>query len=123
MHGRNTARAATLPDSILVIVAVMRYREFPVSLCCSRDRISPRPTYSSARSRDSGSSLLLRPRMRGVVSPDELLGRDVRVLLGGREALVAEQLLDRAQVGARVQHVGGEGVAQRVGRGLEAFGE
>src|SRR5437867_4055081 len=61
------ARATTLPDSILVIVAVMRYREFPVSLCCSRDRISPRPTYSSARSRDSGSSLLLRPRMGGVV--------------------------------------------------------
>lgn len=39
---------------------------------------------------------------------------DVGVDLGRRDVGVAEDLLDDAQVGAAGQHVGGEGVAQRV---------
>ena len=41
--------------------------------------------------------------------------RHVGVDLGGRQALVAEELLDDAQVGASLDEVGGEGVAQSVG--------
>jgi hypothetical protein len=40
--------------------------------------------------------------MRAVIDLGESLHRDRRVLLGGGQALVAEQLLDLAQVGARV---------------------
>ena len=39
---------------------------------------------------------------------------DVGVALRGRDVAVPEQLLDRAQVGATVEQVGGEAVAQRV---------
>ena len=45
----------------------------------------------------------------------ELAGVDVRVALGRREARVTEQLLDRAQVGAALQQVGGKAVSQRMG--------
>ena len=41
---------------------------------------------------------------------------DLGIDLRGREAGVAEQLLDLAQIGARRQEVGGEGMAQRVRR-------
>src|SRR5262245_6323693 len=43
-----------------------------------------------------------------------MTGVDVGVALGGAEARVAEQLLDRAQIGAARQQVGGEAVTQRV---------
>ena len=42
-------------------------------------------------------------------------GADVRVALGGGEGGVPEHLLDRAQVGAAVQEMGGGGVPQAVG--------
>ena len=46
----------------------------------------------------------------------EQLGRvDVRVALRRAETRVAEQLLNRAEVGAALQQVRREGVAQRVG--------
>ena len=48
-------------------------------------------------------------------------GRHVRVDLGRREVLVAEQLLDDAQVRAAVEQVRREGVPQRVGR--DALGQ
>ena len=49
-------------------------------------------------------------------------GRDVRVDLGRREVLVAQQLLDDTQVGATVEQVRRERVAQRVGRHAERAG-
>ena len=49
--------------------------------------------------------------------PQPLVG-DVGVDLGGRHVLVAQQLLDAAEVGAVGQKVGGVGVAQGVGRHL-----
>ncbi len=44
-----------------------------------------------------------RPRMRGVVHPHQLLRAHVGVALGRGEAAVAQQLLDEAEVGARVR--------------------
>src|SRR6185295_4553155 len=52
----------------------------------------------------------------------EAAPRDVRVDLGGGEVAVAEQLLDRSQVGAPVEEVAREAMAERVGvrRGARA---
>ena len=52
--------------------------------------------------------------MRAVVDLGYLADGELRVALRGRQALVAEQFLDSAQVGALFQHVRAEGVAQRV---------
>ena len=52
--------------------------------------------------------------MGGVVDLFHAVGRQVRVDLGGAEALVAEQFLDAAQVGAVVEQVRREAVTQRV---------
>ena len=49
-------------------------------------------------------------------TPPEIRGADVRVDLRGDEALVAQQFLHAADVGAAVQQVRGEAVAERVGR-------
>ena len=57
---------------------------------------------------------LLRARMRLIVNLQHVLHRELRVALRGRQALVAEQLLNGAQVGAFFQHVRTESVAQRV---------
>ena len=52
--------------------------------------------------------------MRASVLATQPLRLDPRVHLGGRHAGVPQQLLDRAQVGAALEQMGGEGVAQRV---------
>ena len=52
--------------------------------------------------------------MRLVVHGHQVGERDLRVLLRGGEARVPEQFLDRAQVGAIGQQVGGIGVAEAV---------
>src|SRR5690349_20772338 len=52
--------------------------------------------------------------MRAVVDLAQPAGVDVAVYLGRRERAVAEQLLDRAQVGAALEQVRREGVAQPV---------
>ena len=52
--------------------------------------------------------------MGGSVNNTEPLFGDMSVSLCGREVGVAEQLLDRSQVGTTVEKMGGEGVAQRV---------
>ena len=49
--------------------------------------------------------------------PQALVG-DVGVDLGGRHVLVAQKLLDAPEIGAVGQKVGGEGMAQGVGRHL-----
>ena len=51
----------------------------------------------------------------------EPVDADVRVDLRTRETLVAEQFLDHAEVRAGVEHVGREGVPQRVRRDVPAF--
>ena len=50
----------------------------------------------------------------------QALPRDMGIDLGRRDVRMAEQKLDYPEVGAMVEQVGGEGVAQRVGR--EGFG-
>lgn len=62
-------------------------------------RTSMTPRFGSAR----GSG----PGMRLLEGGPQPVDRDVRVDLGGRHGLVAEQLLDAAQVGAAVEQVGG----------------
>ena len=52
--------------------------------------------------------------MRTVVDAPQPAAVDVAVDLRRRERAVAEQLLDHAQVGAALEQVGGEGVAQAV---------
>src|SRR5579871_5104361 len=59
--------------------------------------------------------------MRLVVDLFHALGGDVRIHLGGDQVRVSKKLLHGAQVGAVVQEVGGERVAQGVRRGLQAF--
>ncbi len=54
--------------------------------------------------------------MRVRVGAAQPLGRDVRVDLGGAQALVAEQLLDDAQVGAALEEMACELVTERVRR-------
>ena len=61
------------------------------------------------------TSVCARSRMGLVVDFAEVAPRDVGVDLGGGEAGVAEEFLDGAQVGAGLEQVGGEGVAERVG--------
>ena len=52
--------------------------------------------------------------MRLIVNTDQVLHRQLRVALGGRESLVAEHFLNGAQVSAFFQHVGPESVSQCV---------
>src|SRR5271157_3848023 len=56
----------------------------------------------------------LRVWMRAVVHLHHVLDRKLSVSLRGRQALVAEHLLDGAQVSALLQHVRAEGVPQSV---------
>ena len=53
--------------------------------------------------------------MRFSVSLFETFDRNVGVNLRGRKTGVAEQRLDAAEIGAAIEHVGGEAVAQFVG--------
>ena len=55
-----------------------------------------------------------------VVDLAQPFGIDVAVHLGSRERRMAEQFLDRAQVGAALQQVRGEGMSQTVRMGDEA---
>ena len=58
---------------------------------------------------------LARERMRPFVDLEQSIDADVRVALRRRQAGVAEELLDRAQVGAGVEQMRRAGVAERVG--------
>src|SRR6266851_3025033 len=64
----------------------------------------------------AGAVLSGRPRMRGVVHAHQVLRAHVGVALGRGEAAVAQQLLDEAEIRAGSQHVGGEAVAEGMGR-------
>jgi hypothetical protein len=52
--------------------------------------------------------------MRVAIDLEQPRDLEVSVLLRGAERAVAEELLDRAQVGALLEEMGGEGVAQGV---------
>src|SRR5690348_13002879 len=62
----------------------------------------------------------LRARMRPVVHAPQVSWVDVAVDLRRRERAVAEQLLDRPEVGAAVEQVGGEGMPEAMGVGNDA---
>src|SRR4051794_14205898 len=66
----------------------------------------------------SGSRFALRTgsRVRSVVDFDHLLRGDLRVALRGGKILVAEQLLNRAQVRAGIEQMRREGMTERVRR-------
>ena len=68
---------------------------------------------------------LLCTRMRLVIDGHHVLDRELGIALRGREALVAEEFLDGAQVGSFFEHVGAEGVAKRVRMhfGRKSFGD
>src|SRR3954447_5814977 len=60
------------------------------------------------------ASLLLRLRMRLVIHAQQMFHRELRVTLCSREPLMAQHLLNRAQVSAFFEHVRAERMAQRV---------
>ena len=68
--------------------------------------------------RNAGIARGSSPRMRLVVQLHQMLTLDRRVALRGRQAGMAEQLLDHAQIGAAGQKMGREAVPQRMGRGI-----
>lgn len=61
-----------------------------------------------------GCVRLFRSRMRAVIHLHHVLHRKLRVALGGGEALMAEKFLNGAQIGALLEHVCAEGMAQGV---------
>src|ERR1700756_2575846 len=63
--------------------------------------------------RDMGISLLC-TRMRLIVDLQHMLHGELSVALRGRQSLVTEQLLDRPQVGAFLQHVSAKSMTQSV---------
>lgn len=67
---------------------------------------------------------LLRPRMGLIVDLQHVLHGELGVTLRGRKPLVAEHLLNGAEVCAFLQHVGAESMAQgvRVDVGGESLG-
>ncbi len=54
--------------------------------------------------------------MRLIVDLHELFDADVGILLGGGKAGVAQQFLDAAKIGTRIQQMGRKGMAQDVRR-------
>ena len=58
---------------------------------------------------------LLAPRMGLVVDGQQLVDADLSVFLCGGQRSVTKQFLDGTQIGAAVEKVGGEGMAQGVG--------
>ena len=75
-----------------------------------------RPARASALAGGHGARVAPRPAGGRRGRPPGGAGRDVRVDLRRREALVAEQLLDDPQVRAAVEQMGRERVPQRVRR-------
>jgi len=63
--------------------------------------------------------------MRLVIHTQQVLGGKLGVPLRGRQALVSEQFLNGAQVGAFFQHVRAKGMTQRmrVNVGRESLGD
>src|SRR6185369_2779720 len=59
----------------------------------------------------------LPPRVRALIHCQKPLAVDAGIDLRGRERGVAEQFLDRAQIAAAAEQMGGEGMPQRMRRG------
>ena len=95
-------QARALPHSVVIPAKRSASREPPAAPSPEvTDRPSPRPI----------------ARMRRPVHVEEPGGVDRGVALGRRQRGVAEQFLDRLQVAAAGQQVGGEGMPERVRRG------
>src|SRR5258708_19328161 len=75
---------------------------------------SARVRWSSTSAAISEISRFLRAGMRALVNFKQPLTVDPGVDLRGRQRSVAEQFLDRTQIAAARQQVGGEGMPQRV---------
>jgi hypothetical protein len=56
------------------------------------------------------------------IGPQESLGGDVSVLLGGREGGVTEKLLNGAEVCPRIEKMSGKGMPESMGRHLSFDG-
>src|SRR5215207_1383482 len=87
----------------------------------TRMRSSRRPSTAGASWRrivstsgSSGTHVGSSTRVRPEVDVLQPFAREVGVELGGRDVCVAEHLLDRAEVAAAREQVGGEGVPERV---------
>src|SRR2546428_10804062 len=85
-------------------------------LTCPSPAMTTRPRWRSERM--VVAWIASGPRVRPVIGLHEMAEVDVRVALCRREARVAEELLDGAEVGTGAQQVGGKGVAERVRRRL-----
>src|SRR5688572_32889283 len=72
------------------------------------------PSASGARAPCSVGALALRPRMRCIVDPGEVLKIKVGVNLRRSDVGVAEELLDAAQVLARLEQMRREGVPEHM---------
>src|SRR5712692_11046616 len=82
------------------------------------------PWWRTARMVVARTFISSRSRVRTVVGPHQVVEVHVSVPLGGRQARMAEQLLDGAQVRSLIQEMGGEAVAERVrARGNRRAGE
>jgi hypothetical protein len=55
-----------------------------------------------------------RPRMRSVINRQQLIGRHMRIPLGGAEGCMSQHLLDAAEVGTLVEEMSCKRVPQRV---------
>src|ERR1019366_4018547 len=90
------------------------------------ERERPRRAGLQAGVWDSPPPLSFGMRMGAVVNLHHMFDGELRVALGSREALMAEHLLDSSQVGAFLQHVRAEGMAQgmrmHVGRESARYG-
>src|SRR5688500_6186962 len=88
-----------------------RSRRYASTVRGARELASRSRKTVTSRSATSGSGV------GEVIDLPQALGVDVAIDLRGRERGVAEELLDRAQVGAALEQVRGEGVPQPVGVG------
>ena len=73
---------------------------------------SPMQSDRRVNARSAGS--VSRPRMGAAIDFQQAFGVNSRIDLRGRERRVAEQFLDRAQVAAARQQMGGEGMPERM---------
>ena len=61
--------------------------------------------------------------MTGLINPDQLLHGNMGVFLSRRQAFMPQKLLDRAQIGPCIQHVGRKSMAEGMGMHFQLFGK
>ena len=88
--------------------AMRRWNSTSVASDIAKRRVVVAPIWM--RAPDGGVG----PGMTRLIHADQLFHGNVRIFLRCRQALVAQQFLDRPQVGAFFQHVRSEGMAECV---------